>query len=214
MSPQIVRMIVYGTPSRSEISRVSTTTASMASTTAIWPATCAIVAELWKGPRPGLAASVTFAACFPPCHPAAVPTPWRRCRPPIQTGGHADSTHRSAAHGGLHRSGYHWYRGARPDRGQRRPALCPNGSNGIEHVVVLMMENRSFDHFLSWLPGADGRNDMVYLATDGSYYPNYPLAPDFQGCEYLRPVSLAAARPAGSARSAGPDRPAVGAQSG
>jgi phospholipase C len=33
------------------------------------------------------------------------------------------------------------------------PALLPHGSNGIEHVVVLMMENRSFDHFLGWLPG-------------------------------------------------------------
>ena len=29
------------------------------------------------------------------------------------------------------------------------PALTPHGSNGVEHVVVLMMENRSFDHFLS-----------------------------------------------------------------
>ena len=28
-------------------------------------------------------------------------------------------------------------------------AQFPHGSNGIEHVVVLMMENRSFDHFLS-----------------------------------------------------------------
>jgi phospholipase C len=31
------------------------------------------------------------------------------------------------------------------------------GRSGIEHVVVVMMENRSFDHFLGWLPGADGR---------------------------------------------------------
>ena len=29
----------------------------------------------------------------------------------------------------------------------------PNGSDGIRHVVILMMENRSFDHFLGWLPG-------------------------------------------------------------
>ena len=29
--------------------------------------------------------------------------------------------------------------------------------SGIEHVVVVMMENRSFDHFLGWLPGADGK---------------------------------------------------------
>jgi phospholipase C len=63
----------------------------------------------------------------------------------------------------------------------------PGGSNGIEHVVVLMMENRSFDHFLSWLPGADGRHDMTYQSTDGNYYRNYPLAPDFQGCGYSDP---------------------------
>ena len=30
-------------------------------------------------------------------------------------------------------------------------------SSGIDHIVVVMMENRSFDHFLGWLPGADGR---------------------------------------------------------
>jgi phospholipase C len=66
-------------------------------------------------------------------------------------------------------------------------ALNPNGSNGIEHVVVLMMENRSFDHFLNWLPGANGKNDLTFLAPDGFYYPNYPLAPDYQGCGYSDP---------------------------
>jgi phospholipase C len=66
-------------------------------------------------------------------------------------------------------------------------ATFPNGSNGIEHIVVLMMENRSFDHFLSWLPGADGKNDLAFLSTDGNTYPNYPLAPDFQGCGYSDP---------------------------
>jgi phospholipase C len=66
-------------------------------------------------------------------------------------------------------------------------ASYPHGSNGIEHVVILMMENRSFDHFLGWLPGADGRTDLAYLSTDGNVYPNYPLAPDFQGCGYSDP---------------------------
>jgi phospholipase C len=66
-------------------------------------------------------------------------------------------------------------------------ARFPHGSKGVEHVVVLMMENRSFDHFLSWLPDADGRHDMTYLSTDGNVYPNYPLAPDFQGCGYSDP---------------------------
>jgi len=32
-------------------------------------------------------------------------------------------------------------------------ALPAPGSSGVEHVVVVMMENRSFDHFLGWLPG-------------------------------------------------------------
>ena len=36
--------------------------------------------------------------------------------------------------------------------------------SGIEHVVVLMMENRSFDHFLGWVPGADGKQaGLTYL---------------------------------------------------
>ncbi|HEY2506791.1 MAG TPA: alkaline phosphatase family protein [Streptosporangiaceae bacterium] len=67
------------------------------------------------------------------------------------------------------------------------PALSPHGSSGIEHVVILMMENRSFDHFLGWLPGADGRHDLTFRSTDGNTYRNYPLAPDFQGCGYSDP---------------------------
>src|SRR5271155_2351410 len=63
-----------------------------------------------------------------------------------------------------------------------------NGSRGIQHIVILMMENRSFDHFLGWLPGADGRHDLRFVsAVDGNTYPNYPLAPDFQGCGYSDP---------------------------
>src|SRR3989454_6568070 len=34
--------------------------------------------------------------------------------------------------------------------------LPPPALSGIEHVVLLMMENRSFDHFLGWLAGPDG----------------------------------------------------------
>jgi phospholipase C len=65
--------------------------------------------------------------------------------------------------------------------------VTPNGRDGIQHVVILMMENRSFDHFLGWLPGADGRQDLAFASTDGNVYPNYPLAPDFQGCGYSDP---------------------------
>ena len=67
--------------------------------------------------------------------------------------------------------------------------VTPHGRHGVQHVVILMMENRSFDHFLSWLPGADGRHDLEYLSADGNVYPNYPLAPDFQGCGYSDPTT-------------------------
>ena len=30
------------------------------------------------------------------------------------------------------------------------------GANPIQHVIVLMMENRSFDHILGWLPNSNG----------------------------------------------------------
>ena len=36
--------------------------------------------------------------------------------------------------------------------GLPNPADAP-----FDTVVILMMENRSFDHFLGWLPGADGK---------------------------------------------------------
>lgn len=58
----------------------------------------------------------------------------------------------------------------------------------IEHVVVVMMENRSFDHFLGWLPGADGRQaGLSYLDSNGVAHTTYPLAPDFQGCGHPDP---------------------------
>jgi phospholipase C len=42
------------------------------------------------------------------------------------------------------------------DSANAATVLPAPGDSGIEHVVVLMMENRSFDHFLGWLPAADG----------------------------------------------------------
>src|SRR5262245_58109720 len=53
----------------------------------------------------------------------------------------------------------------------------------IEHIVVVMMENRSFDHFLGWHPHADGRQaGLTYLDRDGKKQHTFALAPDFQGC--------------------------------
>jgi phospholipase C len=36
------------------------------------------------------------------------------------------------------------------------PILPSPNDSGIEHIVFVMMENRSFDHLLGWLPGARG----------------------------------------------------------
>lgn len=37
--------------------------------------------------------------------------------------------------------------------------LPPPSSHPVKHIGVLMMENRSFDHYFSWYPGADGLLD-------------------------------------------------------
>src|SRR3954447_6707289 len=54
--------------------------------------------------------------------------------------------------------------------------------SGIDHVVVLMMENRSFDHYLGWLPGSDGRQaGLQYPDPAGQLHATYHLA-TYQGC--------------------------------
>src|SRR5215208_804345 len=45
--------------------------------------------------------------------------------------------------------------GMRPALGQA--LLPPPEQSGIEHIVVVMMKNRSFDHMLGWVEGSDGR---------------------------------------------------------
>jgi phospholipase C len=39
---------------------------------------------------------------------------------------------------------------------QRKPAKAPAGIHKIKHVIVIMQENRSFDHYFGTYPGADG----------------------------------------------------------
>jgi phospholipase C len=67
-------------------------------------------------------------------------------------------------------------------------ALPDPARSRIDHVVLVMMENRSFDHMLGWLPGADGRQaDLTYLDSAGVAHSTYALAPDFQGCGHPDP---------------------------
>src|SRR4051812_33324209 len=67
-------------------------------------------------------------------------------------------------------------------------ALQDPARSGIDHVVVVMMENRSFDHMLGWLPGADGMQaGLTYLDGAGVPHATHPLAPDYQGCGHPDP---------------------------
>ncbi|MDQ3573093.1 MAG: phospholipase [Actinomycetota bacterium] len=72
-------------------------------------------------------------------------------------------------------------------RARRRPFPSPRNLP-IDTFVVLMMENRSFDHYFGWHPRADAKNvGLAYPAPDGSRIPTYRLSPDFQGCGHPDP---------------------------
>lgn len=71
---------------------------------------------------------------------------------------------------------------------RRTPRRSKPNKSGIEHFVVVTMENRSFDHFLGWVPGTDGRQaGLSYLDRAGIAHPTHPLAPDYQGCDHPDP---------------------------
>jgi phospholipase C len=73
-------------------------------------------------------------------------------------------------------------------RRQRRAQLPAPRNLPIDTFVVLMMENRSFDHYLGWLPGADGRQAGLHFTdTHGKAYPTHRLANNYQGCGFLDP---------------------------
>ncbi|HEX4757282.1 MAG TPA: alkaline phosphatase family protein [Terracidiphilus sp.] len=60
-------------------------------------------------------------------------------------------------------------------------------ASGIEHVVVVMMENRSFDHLLGWLPNANGRQgDLSYPDKNGNLQATHRLNL-YTGCEFRDP---------------------------
>jgi phospholipase C len=73
-------------------------------------------------------------------------------------------------------------------RASAGPALPLPDASGIDHVVVVMMENRSFDHFLGWYDDADGRQaGLRYFDRQGVGHTTHRLAPDFQGCGHPDP---------------------------
>lgn len=78
--------------------------------------------------------------------------------------------------------------GATAARAAQTTALPAPSAAPFDHVVVLMFENRSFDHLLGWLPGSDGvQAGLQFTDLEGVTYPTYALAPDQQGCGYPDP---------------------------
>jgi len=70
----------------------------------------------------------------------------------------------------------------------RNKKLPTPNKSGIQHIVVVTMENRSFDHFLGWLPGANGKQaGLTYVDNAGVAHATAPLAPDYQGCGHPDP---------------------------
>lgn len=57
----------------------------------------------------------------------------------------------------------------------------------IDHIIVVTMENRSFDHLLGWVPGADGRQQgLSYTDRTGISHPTFRF-PDSESCAYADP---------------------------
>jgi phospholipase C len=73
-------------------------------------------------------------------------------------------------------------------RRQRRTYLPAPRNIPVDTIVVLMMENRSFDHYLGWMPNADGRQaGLQYTDKNGVAHETRRLTPDFQGCGHPDP---------------------------
>ena len=67
-----------------------------------------------------------------------------------------------------------------------QPLPAP-GRSGIDHIVVVMMENRSFDHLTGWVPHADGRQaGQRFVDRYGVPHSTWHLS-DFQGCSHPDP---------------------------
>jgi phospholipase C len=71
--------------------------------------------------------------------------------------------------------------------GAATSALPRPATSGIDHIVVVMMENRSFDHYLGWLGGADGNQaGLSFADRDGVRHATHHLT-DYQGCDHPDP---------------------------
>ncbi len=71
------------------------------------------------------------------------------------------------------------------------PPLPAPQDSGIDHIVVVMMENRSFDSVLGWVPGANGvQEGLSFVDKAGNRQQSFRLPTStygFQGCGYADP---------------------------
>jgi phospholipase C len=75
-----------------------------------------------------------------------------------------------------------------PNRAADRRRLPHPFLSGLERIVVVMMENRSFDHLLGWLPNSDGRQrGLRYADAAGTIHRTHSLAPNYTACGHEDP---------------------------
>jgi len=71
---------------------------------------------------------------------------------------------------------------------QTLPPLPNPESSGIDHIVCVTMENRSFDHFFGWMANTDGRQaGLTYLDHSGVAHATHSLSGDYTVCSGASP---------------------------
>jgi phospholipase C len=75
----------------------------------------------------------------------------------------------------------------------RRSHMPSRRNMKIDHFVILMMENRSFDHYFGWNPDADGIQQQTFRAPDGRMVPTQHFSTlgtggvEYKGCGHEDP---------------------------
>jgi phospholipase C len=88
--------------------------------------------------------------------------------------------------------------GIPPDRASLpRPVSAP-ATSGIDHIVLVTMENRSFDHILGWVPNAEHQQARQFTDAFGQTQSSFALTSNaaygFQACSFSDPNHLYSAR--------------------
>jgi len=127
-------------------------------------------------------------------HPTNPPDLARRRMLAALAGSIALSACGGGSHGGGSGSGTPPVVGAiPPDRANLpRPALPDPATSGIDHVVLVTMENRSFDHLMGWVPNAESaQTGRSFVDAFGEAHAPFALTANpaygFQGCAFADP---------------------------